>query len=153
MLNIQRLRHVAIVVNDLDAMIGFYTSVFGCRLRRQYETASEDFQRGVALPHIKAKVAHLGTPGSSVEIEMFQFSDTLDEAPNRSLANLPGYRHIAFVVDDLERACAQLSELGVECFSDPITLGESGSVAGIQFVYFKDPEGYIVELNELPPGM
>ena len=153
MISIQRFRHVAIVVSDLDAMVEFYTSVLGFRERSRYESASDDFRRGVGLPHIKAEVVHLGMAGSPVEIEMFQFDDTLAACADRSRANLPGYRHIAFVVEDLDTACAQLRELGVEFFSDPITLGASGSVAGIQFVYFKDPEGNIVELNQLPPGV
>ena len=152
MISIQRFRHVAIVASDLDVMLEFYTSVLGFRERSRYESASDDFRRGVGLPHVVAEVVHLGMVDSPVEIEMFQFDDTLAACADRARANLPGYRHIAFVVEDLGAACAQLRDLGVQFFSNPITLGASGSVAGIQFVYFKDPEGNIVELNQLPPG-
>jgi glyoxylase I family protein len=152
-ITIQRFRHVAIVVADLEAMIAFYTSVFGLRVMRRYETAAEDFRRGVGLPRARAKAAHLQVPNSPVQIEMFQYEDSPEAHPYRSRADVPGYRHIAFVVEDLDEACARLREQGLEFFSDPITLREPESSAGVRFVYFTDPEGNILELNELPPGL
>jgi glyoxylase I family protein len=152
MVTIQRFRHVAIVVEDLEAMIAFYTSVFGLKVIQRYETAAEDFRRGVGLPGARASAAHLQVPNSPVQIEMFQYADSPTSDPRRSRADVPGYRHIAFVVESLDQACARLRDEGLEFFSEPITLRLPGSSAGTRFVYFTDPEGNIVELNELPPG-
>ena len=152
MVTIQRLRHVAMVVEDLELMIAFYTSVFGLQVIQRYETAAEEFRRGVDLPEARAKAAHLQVPNSPVQIEMFQYADSPQPDARRSRADVPGYRHMAFVVDDLDQACVRLRELGIEFFSDPISLRLPDSSGSVRFVYFTDPEGNIVELNELPPG-
>jgi catechol 2,3-dioxygenase-like lactoylglutathione lyase family enzyme len=67
-----------------------------------------------------------------------------------SIANMIGYRHIAFIVDDLDKSFEILKGNGVEFFSEPITVSEPESVKGFRFVYFRDPEGNIIELNKLP---
>jgi glyoxylase I family protein len=57
----------------------------------------------------------------------------------------PGWRHVAFLVDDLD---AKLAELGDDA---QITLGPidmSGFIEGMRVAWISDPEGNIVELNQ-----
>ncbi len=150
MINIQRFRHVAIVVEDLDRMVEFYTGVLGLKLKRNFDIESEEFRKGIGIKDAKARGAHLMVPDSNVEIELFQFIDNQCEKGKTSVANMIGYRHMAFIVDDLEKAVEILKENGVEFFSEPITVNEPESVRGFRFVYFRDPEGNIIELNKLP---
>lgn len=148
MINIQRFRHVALVVRDLDRMVEFYTRLLGLKLKRTFEIESEEFRKGIGVEDAKAKGAHLMVPDSNVEIELIQFDQSENE--ETSVANMTGYRHIAFIVDDLEKSFETLKENGIEFVSEPITVTEPESVRGFQFVYFRDPEGNIVELNKLP---
>ena len=148
MINIQRFRHVALVVRDLDRMVEFYTTVLGLKLKRTFEIESEEFRKGIGIKDAKAKGAHLMVPDSNVEIELFQFNQSVNE--ETSVANMTGYRHIAFIVDDLKHSFEILEENGIKFFSEPITVTEPESVKGFQFVYFRDPEGNIIELNKLP---
>ncbi len=150
MINIQRFRHVAIIVEDLDRMVKFYTGVLGLELKRDFEIESEEFRTGIGIKDAKARGAHLMVPDSNVEIELFQFIDHQSAKEKTSIANMIGYRHMAFIVDDLEKAVEILKGNGVELFSEPITVNEPESVRGFRFVYFRDPEGNIIELNKLP---
>ena len=150
MINVTKFRHVAIVVEDLDRMINFYVDVLGFELKREIEIESDDFRRGVGLPDAKAKGAHLIVPNSDVEIEMFEFKEQIERNSELSLANHPGYRHIALIVDNLEETYECLEKEGIEFYSEPIHVKEPANVAGFRFVYFKDPEGNIIELNQLP---
>jgi len=129
-------------------MVEFYTRLLGLKLKRTFEIESEEFRKGIGVEDAKAKGVHLMVPDSNVEIELIQFDQSENE--ETSVANMTGYRHIAFIVDDLEKSFETLKENGIEFVSEPITVTEPESVRGFQFVYFRDPEGNIVELNKLP---
>ena len=146
MINIQNLRHVAMVVNDLEVMLDFYTSILGFKLERSVDIESREFREGIDIQDARAKIAHLEIPHSDVRLEMFEFAEKRHSPDTHSAADLPGYRHIAFIVDDIEKSCAHLKEQGLEFSSEPITLTEPGE--DLRFVYFKDPEGNIIELND-----
>lgn len=151
MVTVKGFRHIAVVVRDLENMIRFYTQILGFEVKRHFNIKSEDFRKGVAVAEAEAKGAHLIVPNSSVEIELFQF-----ETPIPNLSNIPfqanrlGYRHMALVVNNLEETYLELKENGIDFLSEPITVKEPKEVAGFQFVYFRDPEGNIIELNQLP---
>ena len=151
MVTVKRFRHIAVVVRDLENMVRFYTQNLGFEVKRHFNIKSEDFRKGVAIADAEAKGAHLVVPNSSVEIELFQF-----ETPAPNLLNTPlqsnqlGYRHMALVVGNLEETYLELKKSGIEFLSKPITVKEPKEVAGFQFVYFRDPEGNIIELNQLP---
>jgi hypothetical protein len=53
-------------------------------------------------------------------------------------------------VSNLQDAYSELKTKGIAFISEPITVKEPKEVAGFQFVYFRDPEGNIVELNQIP---
>jgi glyoxylase I family protein len=57
----------------------------------------------------------------------------------------PGWRHVAFLVDDLD---AKLAEIGADA---QITLGPidmSGLIPGMRVCWLADPEGNVIELNQ-----
>jgi len=154
MYRIKRFRHVAIIANDLGKLVDFYTQILGFEVKRRYEIKSADFQNGVGVPGAEAMSVHLTIPNSTVELEMFQFTaPKLDSATSPLPANQPGYRHMALVVDNLQEAYLELKAKGIPFLSEPVTYTEPKVVAGFQFVYFLDPEGNIVEFNQLPDGI
>ncbi|OEH86267.1 hypothetical protein BHU72_11330 [Desulfuribacillus stibiiarsenatis] len=149
-MKVSKFRHVAIVVKDYKKMIDFYSKILGFEIIREIEVSNEEFRKGIGLPNAVAKGAHLAIPGNNVEIEMFQFEKKMDRCDELSIANYPGFRHIALIVENLGEAYASLKSKGIEFVSEPICMKEPPSVAGFRFVYFKDPEGNIIELNQLP---
>lgn len=150
MINIKSFRHVAIVVNNLETMLAFYTKTLGFILKRKFEVESEDFRKGIGMPNAKAKAAHLALPDLDIEIEMFEFAEKIEAVEKGTGSNCPGYRHIALIVENLEESYEELKTKGIRFYSEPILMKEPENVAGFRFVYFNDPEGNIIELNQLP---
>ena len=152
MIQIERFRHIAIVVSDLEPMLQFYTQILGFQIKRQFDIQSEDFRKGIGIANAKARGVHLSVPGG-VEIELFQFLEPRsDPIISPASPNRQGFRHIALVVSDLQKSYYDLVAKGVNFFSAPVVVKEPKEVAGFQFVYLRDPEGNIIELNQLPKG-
>ncbi|MEP7359140.1 MAG: VOC family protein, partial [Anaerolineales bacterium] len=121
-MHIQKFRHVAIVANDLDKLVAFYSQTLGFEVKRRYEASNANFQKGIGVAGAQATVVHMTIPNSSVELEMFQFAAPLLHNSESPLpANQPGYRHMALIVDDLAAACVELSAKGITFLSAPIT--------------------------------
>ena len=55
-------------------------------------------------------------------------------------------------VNDLEAAHKELTEKGVEFVSEPVVfdLGEEWDYGALKVVFLKDPDGFIIELMEMP---
>lgn len=131
-------------------MVSFYTGTLGFEVLRKFDIATDDFRTGVGIPKATARIAHLRFPYSTLELELLHFTHATPPIASDPRTDSPGLRHIAFVVRDLDRAVDLLTAQGISLLSDPITVHAPESVAGIRFVYFQDPEGNIVELNQLP---
>ncbi|WP_377473304.1 MAG: VOC family protein [Microcoleus anatoxicus] len=144
-------RHVGLVVEDLDRMILFYTQYLNFQIAWKFTIDTAAFREGVGIPDASARGTHLRVPGSDIQIEMIEYTPKIGRSPEQSLSNCPGFRHMAFVVDDIDEMFASLQSRGVEFFSQkPILVTEPPAANGLKFVYFKDPEGNIIELNQLP---
>jgi glyoxylase I family protein len=60
--------------------------------------------------------------------------------------NRPGFAHIAFEVDDVEDTLQQIIDAGGGKLGDVVTASYPHDVEAV-FVYAKDPEGNILELQ------
>jgi glyoxylase I family protein len=147
---INKLRHYAIVANNLNHMIDFYIQVLDFKIKKRFSISSAEFQKGIGIPNAEANGAHLVIPNSEVELELIEFKGNTAKNIVALPANTPGIRHIAFLINDLNDCYNQLKLKGIEFLSEPVTVKEPKELAGIKFVYFRDPEGNIIELSELP---
>ncbi len=131
---IKRIDHIAIVVEDIDAALGFWRDTLGLELDHV-----ED------VPEQKSMVAFLPTAGSEVELVE---PTTDDSGVARYLQKRgPGMHHICFEVDDIEAALAQMKTKGVRLINETPTLGAGGKK--IAFVHPESTNGVLVELYEL----
>ena len=85
----------------------------------------------------------LETPDGHRPIELSTFqAPPSPSGDTRTPANVPGIRHIAFEVDDLDATLARLRTCGAEVIGD-------GRYQDIyRLCYLRGPEGVIVELAE-----
>lgn len=141
-------RHVAIVTTDLARMVDFYAGVLGFDVLREFTLDADFFGTGVGVPGASARLAHLRVPGSTAELELLEFAGRPTDPAAAPRADERGYRHITLVVDDIDAAVQHLTAHGVELVSDPIRVGGPAAPGGFAFVYCRDPEGNIVELNQ-----
>jgi catechol 2,3-dioxygenase-like lactoylglutathione lyase family enzyme len=140
---VERMDHVGIVVEDLEAAIGFFVEL-GLDLRGEASVEGSWVDRVVGLDGVQADIAMLQTPDGHVRVELSRFHSPPSEAGNGGApSNALGIRHISFVVDDVEAVLAGLrakrGELvgAVERYRDSYLL-----------CYVRGPEGIIIELVE-----
>ncbi|MGG7463421.1 MULTISPECIES: VOC family protein [unclassified Plantibacter] len=127
-MDLKRVHHIAIIASDYEASKRFYTDVLGCELLSEVFRAERDSWMG-----------DLALNGEYL-IELFSFPDP----PKRpSGPEALGLRHLAFAVDDVDGARAELVAKGVrveEVRIDPHT--------GRKMVFFFDPDELPLELYE-----
>ncbi len=142
-MKIQRIDHVAVIVNNLPAAKGFFLD-FGLEVKGEWEMEGDLMGYAVGLNDAKVACVGLGTPGGQTWIELIKFYNPLDEKDiQRPFANSLGIRHIAFTVEDIEAVVAKLKEKGTEIFTEIQQYEES-----YKLCYVRGPEGIILELAE-----
>lgn len=123
--------HIGIAVASLDESLKFYTDMLGMKLHGT-ETVEEQKVRTAFLP--------LG----STELELLEST-----APDGPIAKFienkgQGIQHIAFRVDDIDAALAELKEKGVRLIDEKPRYGAGG--ARIAFLHPKATNGVLIEL-------
>lgn len=133
-----RIDHVGLAVRDLDAAIAFYTRTFGVRVVHQ-EVNEEQGVREAMLA--------VGESGSYIQL-------LAPLTPESTIAtfldrNGEGIQQVAYGVDDIDVASAELRDRGVRLLYDLPRRGTAGS--RVNFVHPKDAGGVLVELVEAAP--
>ncbi len=130
---IKRIDHIAIVVEDIDAALGFWHDALGLELHGQEDVAEQ-----------KSIVAFLPVAGSEIELVK---PTTDDSGVARYLHKRgPGMHHICFEVDDLDATLERMKEKGVRLINETPTIGAGGK--RIAFIHPESTNGVLVELYE-----
>ena len=117
--------HVAITVKDLDATIEWYVKNLGFSVKNSVENK----ERGT-------RMAFLEVNGLAM-LEFFGFIDSAKAVSGPTLrAEETGIKHISFFVDDMEKTCQKLKDVGTEF-----------TASTPRRSVFKDPNGILVELR------
>jgi len=126
-MKLHAVHHVALICSDYPRSKRFYSEILGLRiLAETYRAARDSWKLDLAL--------------GDVQLELFSFPGA---PPRPSYPEAQGLRHLAFAVDDLESAVAELESHGVRC--EPIRLDE---LTGKRFTFFADPDDLPLELYE-----
>ncbi len=146
---LKQIDHVNLVVADMRAMIDFYCKVLGMRLARQVTISGPWIDDVTALKDVSADVAFLEAPsGPTIEL-IYYHRPQGSRAQGQEIPNTFGLRHIAFRVSDIEGLVAAIRAAGVPLVSE-IHCVPTAQVAYAQtqkrLVYFRDPEGNLLEL-------
>ena len=136
-----RIDHVGLAVHDLDAAIAFYENTFGMRVVHQ-EINEEQGVREAMLA--------VGDSGSCIQLLAPLTPDsTIAKFLDRSGE---GIQQVAYGVDDIDSASAELRARGLRLLYDAPRRGTAGS--RVNFVHPKDAGGVLIELVEpaAPPS-
>lgn len=134
MLQIVRVDHIVLRVQDAPRMIAFYRDVLGCALERtQEEIGLYQMRAGDALIDLVTVDGELGRRGG--------------RAPGEEGRNLD---HFCLAVRPFDEAAirAHLAAHGIEVGEFGVRYGAGGFGRS---VYFNDPEGNVIELRS-PSG-
>jgi predicted enzyme related to lactoylglutathione lyase len=140
--------HTNLVAQDWRRLADFYTAVFGCIFvppERDY--AGPDLDRGTGLAGARLQGVHLRLPGyaeAGPTLEIYSYSPGAE--PPGPAVNRPGFGHIAFEVDDVARAQAEVLAAGGRAIGEIVTL-TTATGSRVTWCYVTDPEGNILELQ------
>ena len=141
---LKRLDNVAVVVEDLDAAITFFTEL-GMALEGRGTVAGEWVDRVVGLEGTRSDIAMLRTPDGHGRIELtrYQHPAAVGPDPGSEPANTRGMGRIMFNVDDVDDVVARLQALGGELVGEMVDYEDT-----YRLCYLRGPEGIIVALAQ-----
>ena len=134
-MSIRGLDHLAITVADMDATLDFYRGVLGA------EVLYEDLYRAGTIPIVM------------IQIGASRLSVHPAAAPAKPHAHCPqpGSGDFCFRWDaPIEDAIALLAAKSVDVIEGPVPRPAADAVVG-QSVYFRDPDGNLLELLSTQP--
>ena len=140
--------HTNIIAKDAGKLIDFYKTVLHCKSIQKTRNLSGvwlDKLTGLSNAHIMGE--HLLLPGYEAEyptIEIFSYDDAKDFLPSE--INRPGFAHIAFEVDDVATTLSEIIQAGGSTVGEVVTTAYPDNMEAV-FVYTRDPEGNILELQ------
>jgi len=143
-------KHTNIIARDWRKLAEFYETVFGCvRMPPERHLSGSWLEKGTGVADAKLSGIHLRLPGhgdAGPGLEIFQYAES--EPKPAAVANREGYGHLAFAVDDVAEAVAEVLRHGGQKVGD-ITAFEVPGQGTMTFAYLTDPEGNIIELQKL----
>jgi catechol 2,3-dioxygenase-like lactoylglutathione lyase family enzyme len=140
---IQRMDHVGVVVDDLEAATAFFVEL-GMELEGEAAVEGRWVDRVAGLDGVRADIAMVRTPDGHGRLELTKFHTpaAVGAEPNAP-ANTVGLRSVMFAVEDIEDVIARLRAHGAELVGEVEQYEDS-----YRLCYVRGPEGIIVALAE-----
>jgi catechol 2,3-dioxygenase-like lactoylglutathione lyase family enzyme len=136
------------VAKDWKKLSHFYIDVFDCIIKPpERKLSGKWLDQATGLSEAKLEGVHLLLPGhgdAGPTLEIFTYKDMHEG--ETVMANHTGLTHIAFEVEDVEKTFKAALNHGATKLGE-ITKKAIDGVGMLHFVYFRDPEGNIVEIQ------
>ena len=143
-----RYAHTNIVAKNWKKLSDFYINVFNCTVKPPKRKLSGNWlDQATGLSNAKLEGVHLLLPGhgdNGPTLEIFSYKNIQESLP--VMSNCTGLTHIAFEVDDVEQTLHAALKNGGNLLGK-ISEKMVEGVGMLTFVYFRDPEGNIVEVQ------
>lgn len=130
---VNKVDHIGIAVQNLDEALKFYEETLGIKC-----TSKE------VVEDQKVKVAFL--PIGDTEVELLESTDENGAIAKFIEKRGQGVQHIAYRVDNIEEAIAEMKEKGIRMIDEEPRYGAGG--AKIAFLHPKSTFGVLIELCE-----
>src|SRR5450631_4909099 len=106
-MTIQRMDNVAIVVDDLDAAVAFFTEL-GMELEGKGQVEGLWADRAVGLDGVRSDIAMMRTPDghSKLELTRYRTPAAIGARPHDPPPNTLGLHRVMFAVDTIEDVVA-----------------------------------------------
>jgi len=128
-----KIDHIGIATNDIEQMASIYRDALGLTVVETEEVASQ-----------KVRVAML--PVGESRIELLE-ATAADSPISKFLAKRgPGIHHVAFKVDDIRAALAELKSKGARLIDEEPRTGAGGCL--VAFIHPSSTGGVLIELVE-----
>jgi len=130
-MKIQQIDHIGVAVKGIDEAGRFYADILGLKIA-DMETVADQ----------RVNVAFI--PIANSEVELLESTDPDGPVAKYIQARGEGIQHVAFRVENIEEALAELKEKGVRLIDQEPRKGAGG--ARIAFIHPRETNGVLVEL-------
>jgi catechol 2,3-dioxygenase-like lactoylglutathione lyase family enzyme len=146
-MTVKRLDNVGIVVEDLDAAIGFFIEL-GLELEGRAPIAGDWADGVTGLRDMRVETAMMRAPDGRGRLELSRFIAPPVVADHRTApVNALGYLRVMFAVEDVDDTVARLRKLGAELVGKVVQYEDA-----YRLCYIRGPEGILIGLaQELSP--
>ncbi|MBU9213140.1 VOC family protein [Burkholderia gladioli] len=142
-MTVKRMDNVGIVVEDLDAAIGFFTEL-GLDLEGRAPIAGDWADGVTGLPGMRVEIAMMRTPDGHGRLELSRFLAPPVAADHRAApVNALGYLRVMFTVEDIDDTLARLGKLGAQLVGKVVRYQDV-----YRLCYIRGPDGILVGLAE-----
>jgi catechol 2,3-dioxygenase-like lactoylglutathione lyase family enzyme len=142
-MTVKRMDNVGIVVEDIDAAIGFFTEL-GLALEGRAPIEGEWAGRVTGLGNQRVEIAMMRTPDGHSRLELSRFLAPPVIADHRTApVNALGYLRVMFTVVDLDDTLARLRAHGAELVGEVVNYQDT-----YRLCYIRGPEGLLIGLAE-----
>ena len=147
-MSITGIHHIAISTPDADRLLEFYRDLLGMEVvfEGSWPVGTEQADAITALKGSSARQILLRCGTAYLELFEYHAPEARPGDPERPVCD-HGITHLCLDVDDVEADYARLSEAGMRFHCKPQDLG-----FGVRTTYGRDPDGNVVELQELTPA-
>lgn len=142
--------HVGLTVTDMDRSLAFYRDVLGLAFQGELVMQGPETDLLFQRSDCRARVAYLNGSDDlhTPPVELIQFLDTPASPVTPSLFQ-SSISELCFLVEDIETVYRWLLDRGVDCLSAPQMFDFTAQGFGkSKALYFKDPDGIILELMQ-----
>ncbi|MEH6650796.1 MAG: VOC family protein [Motiliproteus sp.] len=128
-MQVESIDHLVLTVDDIELTVSFYQTLLGMQ--------RIDFGAGRVAVAFGSQKINLHLSGSEFEPKAGRVQ--------------PGSADLCFIIDTpLDQAVAELCHAGVEVLEGPVE--RTGALGPIRSVYFRDPDGNLIELSNYLPN-
>lgn len=140
---VMRMDNIGIVVEDIDAAIGFFTEL-GLDLEGRAPIEGDWADGVTGLRGMRVEIAMMRTPDGHSRLELSRFIAPPVVADHRvAPVNALGYLRVMFTVDDLDDTLARLGQRGAKLVGEVVQYENM-----YRLCYIRGPEGILIGLAE-----
>ena len=140
---LKRMDHVGIVVDDLEATIGFFREL-GLEVEWRGMIEGEWAGRVTGLGNQHVEVAMMRTPDGHSRLELSRFLKPSVVADHRNApVNALGYLRVMFTVDDIDETLEKLRNRGAQLVGDVVNYEDV-----YRLCYIRGPDGLLIGLAQ-----
>ena len=141
---LKRLDNIAVVVEDLEAAIAFFSEL-GMELEGRASVEGDWVDRIVGLDGTRSDIAMMRAPDGHGRLELtrFQHPRAVGPEPREEPANRRGMSRIMFAVDDIDDTVARLQAIGGALVGEIVQYENA-----YRLCYLRGPEGIIIALAQ-----
>jgi catechol 2,3-dioxygenase-like lactoylglutathione lyase family enzyme len=141
---ITQVRHVGVVVKDLEKSLYFYKDLLGLKIRKEMEEEGAYIDIVLGLKKVLLKTVKLAPPPGGAGVELLYYVAPASAQRTPCAINERAITHFALTIEGLDQEYGRLLGQGVKFISPPqVSLDGGAKVA-----FCQDPDGNYIELTE-----